>query len=119
MSLGKPISFCARSDFVWTPVVQKDDFDLGIWDLRKWGCGDCLDLSAPAQCSAAASDTFEIFGIPIPSGNSAVSWRVSRDLTGKHSVVREIPYSVYTPRPEIRFPGEGVSWGLQDNFSGL
>lgn len=66
MSLGKSISFCARLYFVWTPVVQKGDFDPGISGPRKLGYGDCFALGVPAQCSAATSDAFEMFGILIP-----------------------------------------------------
>lgn len=104
MSLGKLISFCARLYFVWTPVVQKDDFDPGISDPRMLGGGDCFAFGVSARCLAPTSDAFEIFGLLIPLRRFSSFLEVSRDLTGKHSVVREIPYSIYVSSPPNQIP---------------
>lgn len=49
-----------------------------------------------AQCSAAISDVLERFGIFISLRRFSSFLEVSRDLTGKHSVVREISYAIDT-----------------------
>lgn len=114
MSLGKLISFCASPYFVWTPVVQKDDFDTGISGPSKLGCGDCFALGVSAQCSAAALDALETCSILIPMRRFSGSLKVSRDLAGKHSVGREIPYSIYTSPPSpLPLPKSDSQWALR------
>lgn len=116
MSLGKFISFCACLYFVWTPVVQKDDFDPGISDPRKLGCGDCFAPGVSAPCSAATSEAFEVCRILIPSRSLSRFLEVSRGLTGKHSVVRATPYSICIPPTPTKSDSQGVL-GTPGQFS--
>lgn len=113
MSLGKLISFCASLYFVWTPVVQKDDFDPGISGPSKLGCGNCFALGVSTQCSAAALDALETFVILIPMRTFSGFLKVSRALAGKHGVGREIPYSIYTPPASLLpLPKSDSQWAL-------